>query len=66
MARTVAGVHYRDDNIAGLKMGQEIVARELPQYLAFKYGADPIKVRQKIASFRFDWKQEMNTLLSRA
>jgi len=66
MARTVAGVHYRDDNIAGLKMGQEIVARELPQYLAFKYGADPIKVRQKIASFRFDWKQEMNTLLSSA
>jgi hypothetical protein len=56
MARTVAGVHYKDDNTAGLNMGQEIVARELPYYLASKYGADPIKVKRKIEALRFDWR----------
>jgi len=63
MARTVAGVHYRDDNIAGLMIGQEIVARELPQYLAFKYGADPMKVRAKIKTLRFDWENELNSMI---
>jgi len=63
MARTVAGVHYRDDNIVGLNMGQEIVARELPQYLAFKYGSDPMKVRNKIDTLRFDWEIELSRLL---
>jgi hypothetical protein len=64
MARTVAGVHYKDDNAAGLTMGQEIVARELPQYLAFKYGAGAIKVREKIVSLGFDWRLTIEELLS--
>merc|ERR1739844_159112 len=42
MGRTVAGVHYTTDNIAGLDLGQEVVAKALPKYLAYKYGADPI------------------------
>jgi len=37
-ARTVAGVHYRDDNIAGLMIGQEILAETLPTYLELVYG----------------------------
>jgi hypothetical protein len=64
MGRTVAGVHYKDDNTAGLTMGQEIMARELPQYLASKYGADAIKVKAKIASLRFDWRLTMEELLA--
>jgi hypothetical protein len=45
-------------------MGQEIVARELPQYLAFKYGAGAFKVREKIASMRFDWRLTIEELLA--
>jgi hypothetical protein len=63
MGRTVAGVHYKDDNTAGLGMGQEIVARELPRHLASKYGADPLKVKAKIESLRFDWRRTMKELL---
>lgn len=54
-ARTVAGVHYRSDNIAGLNLGQELVANALPDYLATKYGADKAAVEAKIAGLRFDW-----------
>merc|ERR1711862_1015531 len=54
MGRTVAGVHYKNDNIAGLNMGQEVLAMELPRYLAKKYGADPIKVKRKIDTVRFN------------
>jgi hypothetical protein len=64
MGRLVAGVHYKDDNSAGLAMGQEIMARELPHYLASKYGADAIKVKAKIASLRFDWLLTMEELLA--
>ena len=63
MARTVAGVHYRDDNVAGLIIGQEIVARELPAYLEERYGADAKKVKEKIKKYRFDWKTTANRLL---
>jgi hypothetical protein len=66
VGRTVAGVHYRDDNTAGLTMGQEIVARELPRYLASKYGADALKVKAKIESLRFDWRITMEELLGEA
>ena len=38
MARTAAGVHYEMDNLSGLVLGQELVARALPDYLASKYG----------------------------
>jgi len=64
MARTVAGVHYRDDNIAGLIIGQDIVARELPGYLRTKYGANAAKVREKISQYRFDWRETAERFLS--
>jgi len=64
IGRTVAGVHYNSDNIAGLKMGQEVVARELPRYLATKYGADPMKVRNKIQKLRFNWDEEALRLMN--
>ena len=54
--RTVAGVHYEDDNIAGLDMGQEIVARLLPDHLAEMYGADREVVQLKIDAMRFSWR----------
>ena len=54
-ARTVAGVHYPTDNTAGLNLGQEILARKLPGYLAKVYGANPDVVARKIEEMRFDW-----------
>ena len=55
-ARTCAGVHYSTDNIAGLNLGQELMAELLPDHLATTYGSDPDKVRAKIEEYRFDWK----------
>lgn len=55
-ARTVAGVHYTSDNYAGLNMGQEVVAHELPAHLEKYYGADPDAVKAKIEKYRFDWR----------
>ena len=54
-ARTVAGVHFPQDNIAGLNLGQEILARKLPGYMAERYGSNPQSVRNKIATLRIDW-----------
>ena len=54
-ARTVAGVHFPTDNIAGLNLGQEILARKLPEHLAARYGSDPRVVREKILNMRFEW-----------
>mmetsp|Transcript_659 Transcript_659/g.1140 ORF Transcript_659/g.1140 Transcript_659/m.1140 type:complete len:123 (-) Transcript_659:17-385(-) len=54
-ARTVAGVHYPTDNIAGLNLGQEILARKLPRYLANNFGGDIRDIRRKVSSLRFDW-----------
>lgn len=54
-ARTVAGVHYVSDNIAGLNLGQEVVARRLPQYLHEKYGSSVHRVEVKVNATRFDW-----------
>lgn len=54
-ARTVAGVHYASDNIAGLRLGQQIMEDKLPSYLEEKYGADPALVQAKIAAVHFDW-----------
>ena len=47
-ARTVAGVHFPDDNIAGLKMGQIVVADMLPKYLHQMYGSDEDAVEAKV------------------
>jgi len=55
-ARVVAGVHYEDDCIAGLDMGQEVVARLLPQHMAETYGADADVVKAKVEKMRFSWR----------
>ncbi len=56
-ARTVAGVHYEDDNIAGLNMGQYIVSQEFPGFLNATYpGSDMDWVLSKGESSRFDWR----------
>lgn len=52
--RSMAGVHYDTDNRAGLALGQEVIARQLPDYLA-QFGADPDVVRAKIERVRLDW-----------
>ena len=53
--RLVAGVHYHSDNIAGLNIGQQLVAEQLPGVLKRKYGANIRAVRRKVRSLRFDW-----------
>jgi membrane-associated phospholipid phosphatase len=55
-ARTVAGVHYQMDNLAGLNLGQEILKANLPGYLALKYNSDPDLVAQRLEQLSFDWK----------
>ena len=55
-ARTVAGVHFRLDNIDGLNIGQEQAARFLDYYF-MEMGGDIDYIRQKIADKRFDWRQ---------
>ena len=56
MGRSVSGVHYITDNIAGLNLGQQIVASALPGYLYKAYGTDKDVVRAKVRSLLFDWK----------
>jgi membrane-associated phospholipid phosphatase len=60
-ARTIAGVHFPSDNIAGLNLGQEVVASKLPGHLAIRYGSDPTVIRQKIANLRFDWRDFLDS-----
>jgi PAP2 superfamily len=55
MARTVAGVHYRMDNICGLNMGQQIIAERLADVLTENYGGDKAVIQAKIDKERFDW-----------
>jgi membrane-associated phospholipid phosphatase len=54
-ARTVAGVHYPDDNIMGLNLGQAILAESMPLHFFERYGSNPAAVRRKIARMRFNW-----------
>lgn len=54
-ARTVAGVHYPDDNIDGLNLGQAVLIRLLPDYLVEKYGSDRSVVRAKVEAMKYDW-----------
>jgi hypothetical protein len=53
--RTVAGVHFESDNLAGLEIGQRAIEAWLPDFLAQCAGADPAAVRAKIARVRYDW-----------
>ena len=52
--RSLAGVHYDTDNRAGLALGQEVIAKQLPEVLK-RFGADPEAVRAKIEKVRHDW-----------
>ena len=54
-ARTVAGVHYPSDNIAGLNLGKEILLDKLADHLAEKCGSNRDVVQAKIESKAFDW-----------
>ncbi|MEM6730954.1 MAG: hypothetical protein AAF658_05330, partial [Myxococcota bacterium] len=54
-SRSLAGVHYDTDNRAGLTLGQEVLARSLPEYLHRRFGAAPDRVREKIEALRYDW-----------
>jgi len=53
--RTIAGVHYEPDNIAGLNIGQRIVREKLPAFLAENYGYDYDLVDSKVKALSFDW-----------
>lgn len=59
-SRSLAGVHYESDNLAGLALGEEVVARELPDFLA-QFASSPEEAAQirsatkaKIAKIRQD------------
>jgi len=54
-ARTVAGVHYPDDNIDGLNLGQAVIVNLLPQHLKNEYNADIEAVSAKIIQQKYDW-----------
>eukprot|EP00535_Pseudo-nitzschia_heimii_P000445 CAMPEP_0197173892 /NCGR_PEP_ID=MMETSP1423-20130617/639_1 /TAXON_ID=476441 /ORGANISM="Pseudo-nitzschia heimii, Strain UNC1101" /LENGTH=722 /DNA_ID=CAMNT_0042622761 /DNA_START=325 /DNA_END=2490 /DNA_ORIENTATION=+ len=56
-ARTVAGVHYPQDNLAGLNAGQRIIREKLPKFLSEQYGYDEDEVREKVRHLSFDWKK---------
>jgi len=43
------------DNIAGLNLGQVMIAEKLPFHLAETYGSDADKVQAKVNRLRFDW-----------
>ena len=60
-ARTVSGVHFRTDDIAGLNLGQIIIKDKLPEHLNMRYGSDPDLVIQKISTLEFDWNDFLNS-----
>ena len=53
--RTIAGVHYQQDNIAGLNIGQRIIREELPKMLDDMYGYDSKKIATVLDGLSFDW-----------
>jgi len=53
--RTVAGVHYPQDNLAGLNLGQRIIRENLPTFLKERYGYDIDKVKTRLEKLSFDW-----------
>jgi len=54
-ARTVAGVHYPQDNIAGLNIGQRIVREKFPAMMVDKYGYQHDKLQARLEALSFDW-----------
>lgn len=53
--RTLAGVHFETDNLAGLEIGQQAIEAWLPDFLSQCAGADPDVVRAKMDKIRYDW-----------
>ena len=56
-ARTIAGVHYPTDNVAGLMMGQYVIADKLADYLVTRWNAPRNRVLKKIKSKLVNWAQ---------
>jgi hypothetical protein len=56
IGHTVAGAHYRSDNIDGLNLGQQIMAEQFAAKLANEYGSYRATVQAKIDQERFDWR----------
>jgi hypothetical protein len=54
-ARTVAGVHYPMDNMAGLNLGTLVSLDKLPELLSERYGSDPEAVRTRMETLKFEW-----------
>ena len=53
--RTVAGVHYQQDNLAGLNIAQQIIREQLPDMMAEKYGYNSALLASKVEALSFDW-----------
>lgn len=62
--RTVAGVHFETDNLAGLEIGQQAIEAWLPDFLAQCAGADPDVIRAKIEKIRYDWSKHPELSIS--
>ena len=60
MARTIAGVHYRTDNMFGLNLGVKVIADMLPDYLSERYGSKKDAVRAKINALKWSWPTDLN------
>merc|ERR1712165_271876 len=60
-ARSVAGVHYEDDNISGLILGQNILAQRLPVIFEEVYGANKFQAAARCEAKRYDWTQFRDT-----
>lgn len=54
-ARTIAGVHYPQDNLAGLNLGQAVLREKLPGHLSESYGCDSAKLQDRLDRLSFDW-----------
>jgi len=57
-ARTVAGVHYPQDNIVGLNLGQEVLARNFCDHITKKFHGNYDYCMWKVHQKRFDWRSE--------
>eukprot|EP00563_Minutocellus_polymorphus_P020958 CAMPEP_0197734258 /NCGR_PEP_ID=MMETSP1434-20131217/44330_1 /TAXON_ID=265543 /ORGANISM="Minutocellus polymorphus, Strain CCMP3303" /LENGTH=297 /DNA_ID=CAMNT_0043321667 /DNA_START=1 /DNA_END=895 /DNA_ORIENTATION=- len=53
-ARTVAGVHFKEDNIAGLNIGQEQAYRFYESYF-MEQGGDVEYIKNKLEAKKFNW-----------
>ena len=56
-ARTIAGVHYKEDNLAGLNMGKEVIRLDIAKYLHDHFDADEAAAQAKADAIAasFDW-----------